>query len=489
MKKLNITKKQFSESNYFQKKYGTLKYVSESGNVYKTDKGNVLKFVKESKNLVNEGAGAGYTVEIKGLKFGKIIDYKYEKGKKSWEDSCKVKVEVVHGTYEIGAESYYDDFFWQEHEFDITPDAKIDGGYAIFDIGLNGNPDEDDESYMEMVRELENRELDISFMYGAGWSHADLPREKIVVDSVDIEGSDVYFSIDKLVLNAPDLADAVNSGWKSTFDREDDEEESMDESYIGDKVKDSKNLVKEGAGAGYTVHIKGLRFGKIMDMNRVKDSDGYSYPKCMVEILPGEYEIEAEDYYNDFFWQEHEFGEKVFAKIDGGVAEIGYTGTGYDGGDPEDVFRGELEDREFDIAFSYGWGWTYVYLPNDKPIKSDHIKIEGKDFYGYIDKIELNAPDLADAVNSGYESLSDREDGDEEFDESYIGDKVKDGWKKVKDGAKKLKTKIGDMFNGPFRKGERVEMSGENGETVKGTITGFDLGDKTYTVLLGRDEY
>ena len=167
---------------------------------------------------------------------------------------------------------------------------------------MNDNPDEDNESYREMNRELQNRELDISFMYGAGWSHANLPREEIVVDSVDIEGSDIYFSIDKLVLNAPDLADAVNSGWKSTFDREEDSE-------------------------------------------------------------------------------------------------------------------------------------------------------------------------------------------DEEFDESYIGDMVKDGWKKVKDGARKLKTKIGDMFNGPFRRGERVEMSGENGETVKGTIMGFDLEDKTYTVLLGRDEY
>ena len=400
MKKLNITKKQFSESNYFQKKYGTLKYVSESGNVYKTDKGNVLRFdeglkrevvpmngrksfgskameeddgdgftlfsyktpvarlerredgsgmdfillsdylssttlthihswlighnqkdiptkkllqmnvgdsvpmmASESKNLVNEGAGAGYTVEIKGLKFGKIIDYKYEKGKKSWEDSYKVKVEVVPGDYEIGAEDYYNDFFWQEHEFGDTPEAKIDGGYAIFDIALDGNPDEDDEALFQMNRELENRELDISFDYGWGWSHSNLPREEeIESDHVDIEGSDVYFSIDKLVLNAPDLADAVNSGYESLDDREEDSE-------------------------------------------------------------------------------------------------------------------------------------------------------------------------------------------DEEFDESYIGDKVKNGWKKVKDGAKKLKTKIGDMFNGPFRKGERVEMSGENGETVKGTITGFDLGDKTYTVLLGRDEY
>lgn len=55
MKKLNITKKQFNESKYFQHKYGKLEYVSESGKVYKTSKGKVLKF-KESKELVNEDA-------------------------------------------------------------------------------------------------------------------------------------------------------------------------------------------------------------------------------------------------------------------------------------------------------------------------------------------------------------------------------------------------------------------------------------------------
>ena len=47
MKKLNITKKQFTESKYFQKKYGKLEYVSESGKLFKTNKGKVLKF-KES---------------------------------------------------------------------------------------------------------------------------------------------------------------------------------------------------------------------------------------------------------------------------------------------------------------------------------------------------------------------------------------------------------------------------------------------------------
>lgn len=48
MKKLNITKKHYMESRYFQRKYGKLEYVSESGKLFKTDKGKVLKFVNES---------------------------------------------------------------------------------------------------------------------------------------------------------------------------------------------------------------------------------------------------------------------------------------------------------------------------------------------------------------------------------------------------------------------------------------------------------
>jgi len=48
MKKLNITKEQFNKSRYFKNKYGTLEYVSESGKLFKTNKGKVLTFVKES---------------------------------------------------------------------------------------------------------------------------------------------------------------------------------------------------------------------------------------------------------------------------------------------------------------------------------------------------------------------------------------------------------------------------------------------------------
>ena len=58
MKKLNITKEAFEKSQYFKNKYGTLKYVSESGRYFKTNKGQVLKFVEsKKKKKMNEVSG------------------------------------------------------------------------------------------------------------------------------------------------------------------------------------------------------------------------------------------------------------------------------------------------------------------------------------------------------------------------------------------------------------------------------------------------
>ena len=49
MKKLNITKEAFEKSNYFKNKYGKLEYVSESGKMFKTSKGRILKFKESTK--------------------------------------------------------------------------------------------------------------------------------------------------------------------------------------------------------------------------------------------------------------------------------------------------------------------------------------------------------------------------------------------------------------------------------------------------------
>jgi len=54
MKKLNITKEAFEKSKYFNNKYGKLEYVSESGKVFKTDKGKILMFKESSERMSYE---------------------------------------------------------------------------------------------------------------------------------------------------------------------------------------------------------------------------------------------------------------------------------------------------------------------------------------------------------------------------------------------------------------------------------------------------
>ena len=195
--------------------------------------------------------------------------------------------------------------------------------------------------------------------------------------------------------------------------------------YVEDKGI-SKKLVKEGAGAGYTVRIKDLKFGDIKEKKLVKGKKRYDdYYVCQVEILPGEYEIEAEDYYNDFFGRLHEFGEIQTAKIDGGVATIEYSTNSYDEEESDDELRREISNMKLDISFDYGNGWIHADLPNDGQIVSDKVDVENSAFYGGIDKIELNAPDLADAVNAGHQSVYDQ---DEEDEKDVVTESYNDDW-------------------------------------------------------------
>lgn len=86
-------------------------------------------------------------------------------------------------------------------------------------------------------------------------------------------------------------------------------------------------------------------------------------------------------------------------------------------------------------------------------------------------------------------------EGDEgqKTDESIkdIGDAIKGTAKelggKIKSGAKKVKKAIGDAIKGPFRKGDQIEMTNDQGDTCTATITDGTLGGKEYTVMLQRE--
>ena len=118
------------------------------------------------------------------------------------------------------------------------------------------------------------------------------------------------------------------------------------------------------------------------------------------------------------------------------------------------------------------------------------------DTLSYLDDVDPETFDwdgLADEMNSTAQEVykyacevDGTDDELEEFDEGWLGDKMKAGWDAVKKGAKKVGKAIGDAFNGPFRKGDQIVMKGEDGESFKGTIMDYDRGDKTYEVMLGK---
>lgn len=67
MKKLNITKEGFEKSKYFTSKYGKLEYVSESGKLFKTNKGKILMFKESIKDIAPGIQDWGTTVYVEPL--------------------------------------------------------------------------------------------------------------------------------------------------------------------------------------------------------------------------------------------------------------------------------------------------------------------------------------------------------------------------------------------------------------------------------------
>ena len=159
--------------------------------------------------------------------------------------------------------------------------------------------------------------------------------------------------------------------------------------------------------------------------------------------------------------------------------------------DAEFIYHGDWNDPEVEykgVSLNY-WdiesGLLEVYRDEHPEDKND------KGF----DKWMADHPE---EIKSELELLYDAEmeyranNPEEQYDESWVGDKAKAGWNKVKSGAKavksgatKLAKAVGDAFKGPFRKGDHIMMKGEDGEQFKGTITGWDMDKKTYQVMLG----
>ena len=175
------------------------------------DLGEKGEYLESSRKLFNEGPGAAYTVTIKGAKLGNV---KVEKvGDGDWE----FEADIVKDTYMVEAADYYNLFCPMDSEFGGEEWVEVAGKVR----GVCWWYDEE----WEVESQIEGTEQDISFMYGHGWLHANLPEDgHIESDSIKSKGHDTW-EIQSIELNAPQLAECVNYCHEHFLDEDEPEED------------------------------------------------------------------------------------------------------------------------------------------------------------------------------------------------------------------------------------------------------------------------
>ena len=385
MKKLNITKEQFNRSNYFQRKYGKLKYVSESGRYFKTSKGKVLKF--------NEGFMSNMRKD--GQHLYSII-YKFDGWDGSVQEYGKTEEDAIQAAIAKG---------------------KLDGDEDIVKIVDLG------EQHPKYTSLREGNEMKARFnesFYGIpGAKDVDWA---ILYKNCKIEPSEFYGNLGELY-DEEHPEDPNHEGfddwcWENTdlIKSELEHLASYDDDYEGDDYyAESKKIVNEGPGAAYTVTIKNA---KLDNVKVEKNGDGDW--EFEADIVKDTYMVEAADYYNLFCPMDSEFDGEEWVEVAGKVRGVCWW---YD---DEWEVESQIEGTEQDISFMYGHGWLHANLPEDGHIESDSIKSKGHDTWE-IQSIELNAPQLAECVNYCHDHFLDEdepeEDEDDQFNESrYMSD-------------------------------------------------------------------
>lgn len=159
MKKLNITKEAFEKSRYFTKKYGKLEYVSESGKMFKTNKGKVLMFKESIKDIAPGIQDWGSTIYVEPLEVEMSWDDVYYIVKKDCRQYPLLEEE-------LGLEPYEEPSDEQIREWiETNPKSFMDyleefGSYNATDFS---GDDEYDESTKKFGRKFMKESCDEEF--------------------------------------------------------------------------------------------------------------------------------------------------------------------------------------------------------------------------------------------------------------------------------------------------------------------------------------
>lgn len=206
MKKLNITKKQYDESKYFTKKYGALKFVSESGKLYKTDKGVVIALEGTEKQDVPpaEGEGAGQPENESLADIGNAL-----KGTAK-EIGGKIKSGVKKGAKAVG--NFFNGNFRKNDTVEVSGGEDNDGK----PVNLKG-----------VVKDSDKNSVTIEFGRQAAESDGDDASEEVTRGELTDILKDVVAEVEK-VCDAQDISFEEVAGVEKP-EGESDEEADKDE--------------------------------------------------------------------------------------------------------------------------------------------------------------------------------------------------------------------------------------------------------------------
>ncbi|WQJ52149.1 MAG: hypothetical protein [phage Lak_Megaphage_RVC_AP3_GC31] len=193
---------------------------------------------------VNEGAGAGYTVEISDLKLGnfKVLGTKFvDNGHE--EKVAKFTADILPCVVEWSANGYYEGvdhtgvFYDGELMIEYSDeDNSVEGGTVMGYVYLSdvGDGKVKKSDVLEYLNDYASV-INISTMYGGGWLHVNLGSPVFTFNDIDIDGNYADIHIEQINIKAPNIADNVNWYFENAykfdeiFGGDDEDENEFDE--------------------------------------------------------------------------------------------------------------------------------------------------------------------------------------------------------------------------------------------------------------------
>ncbi len=272
------------------------------------------------------GAGAGYNVTIKGIELDnrnwKILSDDYDERYDSHTVQVEIPVKPCVAEY-WDAEAYYEGIDSNYDLYDGNWDNQIDGGTAI--LQLEVYPPQwiegdimTSEELDEAVGELLPSTLNLTMVYGGGWSHTYLPEEGIVFDDdngrINLDEGETYdYTTVRCELKCPNIIQNINAFFKNPEAYYDEDGMPQYPEEDDDEIVNSRKPIKSSGSEEWfgieMIYDQLSEYFRDYGFDNV-NFEGITDTKARVEFR-GWHEYDIDQFYKDITNISHYFSNEV----------------------------------------------------------------------------------------------------------------------------------------------------------------------------------